>query len=165
MIIMIMCITVSSKKISFCLISFVFFTNCQVFRSEKSQHFDRVNCSLNTLIKTEYKDSIISFDKALILRDRFCSNELCSDKLYESMEQYIKNENKRVLVITDSRDTLLIALLSKHKNVTLKVDYFQSYLRYGFQRPGHYAFLFNENNCPTQYINITQSFLLWFVKQ
>lgn len=143
----------------------VFLIGCKTRKFSLDNHDVSQNCFFKSYIENELNERDSNFDKAILLRTNFCGNELCSIDLYKSMEQYTKNEKKRVLIIVNYNDTTLTKILSNNTQIKVRIDQTEKYQKYGFQRPGHYAFQFNKTSCPNQYINITESFILWFEKQ
>lgn len=123
------------------------------------------NCNLLRYLENDLNIHDTSFKKVILFRLDFCGNELCSDELYESMEDYVLKENKKVLIILSNNDSALFSILSKSKKIKTVVDVMQKFQKFGFQRPGHYAFLFKSNLCPIQYINIDKKFIQWYTNQ
>lgn len=144
---------------------FIYFNSCTTYKFRISNHYDNANCMVINYIKNEFNESDSIYEKVLIFRTNFCGNELCTDELYETMNKYVLDEHKKVLVVLSSKDTTLIKILSTNSQIKVKLDLYQNFQKYGFQRPGHYAFILNKNQCPIQYLNITKSFIKWFVSQ
>ena len=149
------------------LLTLVFFTlyGCSSKRFMLSNHINEPNCMLSKYIYNELNENDSNYDKIILFRTNFCGNELCTDDLYKAMNKYVTDEHKKVLIVLSSKDTTLIKILSSNTQIKVKLDLAQNFQKYGFQRPGHYAFVLKENQCPIQYLNITKSFIEWFVSQ
>jgi hypothetical protein len=146
----------------------IFLTSQQSCKTQKftlTNHECCRNCLFKNYLKTELNEIDTNYDKSILFRINFCGSELCSKDLYNSMRKYVLNEKKKVLIVINYRDTVLTNILSNHPFIKIRIDQTEKYLKYGFQRPGHYAFIHNNITCPTQYTNITESFILWFEKQ
>lgn len=138
---------------------------CKSKKFNPGEHSGKDNCLFKRYMQNEFNEADSNFDKALLFRTNFCGSELCSQDLYAAMRFFVRNEKKRVLVIVNYNDTALSHIISGHANIRLRFDPTEKYQKYGFQRPGHYAFIFKGQACPAQYINITEKFIQWFVKQ
>lgn len=143
----------------------IYLLGCKTQNFKITDHKGSKNCQFKNYTEIELNEIDSNYDKALLLRTNFCGSELCSNELYKTMQHYVKNEKKRVLIIVNINDIDLIKILSKNKQIKVRIDQAENYLKYGFQRPGHYAFVYNNSSCPAQFTNITQSFILWFEKQ
>jgi hypothetical protein len=139
----------------------VFNSSCRI-RKEKfdiEKHKKEIDCRIIQYI-SQFNTSI-TYPKIIILRTNFCGSELCGNELKLSLLNYEKNNHDTTLLILDKRDTTIAHIFSHSKYVNVNIDEYAGYMKYGYQRPGHYTFIKTEK-CYQSYINVNRSFFHWF---
>jgi len=153
------------KRIKFSLVLVILISACRTPVIYKAEHQSGNNCYFNRYINEYLEESDSLYDKAFLIRSRFCGAELCSKKLEDALAEYVRIEKKKVLFVLDYFDTSIYRILSANSGIKMRVDPGLKYQKYGFQRPGHYAFIMNKSGCAQQFIFVDRPFLLAFAEQ